>query len=362
MTKLEALYDDQGQSPWLDNLTRASLLDGTLSHYVQSGVRGVTANPSTFAKSIGGSDHYDEQIASLLSAGRTVNDAYWDLVIDDLIEALKLLRPTFDGSAGSDGFVSVEVSPRAARDVDETLAAARNLHIRVGQPNMLIKIPATAEGVTATRILTGEGVSLNITLIFSLERYNEIIDAYLDGLELYLKSGGDLSTVHSVASFFVSRVDSEIDRRLETIGTPAALALLGRGAVAQAKLAYQLFRDRFAGDRWDTLHASGAHLQRPLWASTSVKNPAYSPTLYVDNLIGPDTVNTLTEQAIATFEGAGSVARTIDSGVEEASAVLDHLREVGVNIADVASDLEKQGIEAFDKSFAEVLDRLTDKK
>jgi transaldolase len=231
----------------------------------------------------------------------------------------------------------------------------------VGRPNVLIKIPATAEGVTATRILTGEGPIINITLIFSLKRYEEIIDAYLDGLEFYRSRGGDLSNVHSVASFFVSRVDLEIDRRLETIGTPPALALRGRCAVAQAKLAYQLFRERFTGDRWDALHASGANLQRPLWASTSVKNPAYSPTLYVDNIIGPDTVNTLTEQTIATFEGAGSVARTIDVGVDDATAVLTQLREVGVDIADVVQTLEGQGIEAFNNSFAEVLESLTDK-
>ncbi len=361
MTKLNRLYEEQGQSAWLDNLTRTSLRDGSLARFTHSGIRGVTANPTIFAKSIGGSDAYDDQSASLTATGKSVVEAYWDLLISDVQEALKLLRPTFDASGGTDGFVSIEVSPELAHDASGTIEAARNLYERIDQPNVLIKIPATSEGLSAIRKLTGEGLCLNITLIFSLERYNNVIDAYLDGLKELFDKEGDLSTVHSVASFFVSRVDSEVDRRLEAIGTPETLSLRGRAAVAQAKLAYQMFQERFSGERWNALEACGARLQRPLWASTSAKNPAYSPTLYVDSLIGPHTVNTLTANTIEAFESDGTVARTIDSDLDDARFVLGQLRDVGVDMVDVGQALEDQGIAAFHDSFGEVLDSLKKK-
>ena len=302
MTKLQRLFDEQGQSPWLDNLTRTYLRDGTLARFVHDGIRGVTANPTIFAKAIEGSDAYDQQFAALTADGTSIIDAYWDLVIDDVQGAVALLRPTSDASGGLDGFVSIEVAPELAHDTDGTIAAARYLHTRIDQPNVFVKIPATAEGIPAIQAMTAEGRSINITLIFSLSRYRQVIAAYRAGLNDYARAGGDLSGVHSVASFFVSRVDSEVDRRLETIGTPEALALRGRAAVAQAKLAYQLFRDKFADQRWIELAALGAHRQRPLSASTSTKNPVYPDTLYVDNLIGPDTVNTLPETTITCFE------------------------------------------------------------
>lgn len=289
MTKLRRLYDVQGQSPWLDNLTRTYLRDGTLARFVDDGIRGVTANPTIFARAIEGSDAYDQQFASLTAGGTNVESAYWELVIDDVRQALELLRPTFNGSAGTDGFVSIEVAPELARDTQGTITAARDLHTRIDEPNLFVKIPATAEGIPAIRTMTAEGRNINVTLIFSLSRYGEVIGAYRSGLEEYAGAGGDVGGVHSVASFFVSRVDSEVDRRLEALGSPAALALRGRAAVAQAKLAYQLFRDQFADARWAELTAVGGHLQRPLWASTSAKNPAYPDTLYVDHLIGPDT-------------------------------------------------------------------------
>ena len=361
MTKLQRLFDEQGQSPWLDNLTRTSLHDGTLAGFVNDGIRGVTANPTIFAKAIERSDAYDDQFAALTARGRSVVDAYWDLVIDDLLAALAILRPTFDASDGLDGFVSIEVAPELARDTDGTVSAARELHTRIDRPNVLVKIPATPEGIPAIRAMTAEGRSVNVTLIFSLHRYAEVIDAYLSGLEQYASSGGDLSGVHSVASFFVSRVDSEVDRRLETIGTPDALALRGRAAVAQAKLAYQLFRARFSDERWSSLEAGGARLQRPLWASTSTKNPAYPDTLYVDNLIGPDTVNTLPEPTITTFENHGTVARTIDLDIDDASAVLDGLAAVGVDLVEIGRCLEDQGVAGFHESFAHVLETLTTK-
>jgi transaldolase len=358
MTKLQRLYHEQGQSPWLDNLTRVHLSDGTLGRMVADGIRGVTANPTILAKAIEGSDAYDEQFSTLVAKGRTVEDAYWDLVVDDIAGALGVLRPTFDAGGGTDGFVSIEVAPEIARDTDATIAAARDLHERIDRPNLFVKIPATAEGVPAIQAMIAEGRSINITLIFSLGRYAEVIEAYLAGLEALARRGGDLASVHSVASFFVSRVDTEVDRRLDAIGGGEALALRGRAAVAQAKLAYRLFRDRFAGERWERLAAQGARLQRPLWASTSTKNPAYPDTLYVDDLIGPDTVNTLPEATIAAFEDHGTVARTIDRGVDDAGAVMRALAAAGVDMDDVGRVLEDQGVAAFHESFDHVLHTL----
>jgi transaldolase len=353
MSKLRRLYEEQGQSPWLDNLTRSHLRDGRLADLVRDGIRGVTANPTIFAHAILGSRDYDEQFATLMAQGRSIDDAYWDLVVDDVLEALAVLRPTFDAS-GDDGFVSIEVAPELADDTEATIAAARELHLRIAQPNLYVKIPATAAGVPAIRSMIGEGRNTNITLIFSLTRYEQVIEAYQSGLESLVGSGGDPSAVHSVASFFVSRVDTEVDRRLEALGSDAALALRGRAGIAQAKVAYQRFRERFGGERWDRLASCGAHLQRPLWASTSTKNPAWPDTLYADNLIGPDTVNTLPETTIAAFEAHGTVARTIDSDVEAAQGVMDRLAAVGVDLDDVGRALEQQGVASFSRSFAQV--------
>jgi transaldolase len=361
MTKLQQLYDDHGQSPWLDNLTRPYLRDGTLARLVAGGIRGVTANPTIFAKAIQGSSAYDQQFQALTAAGRSVTDAYWELVIDDIAHALDILRPTFDASRGTDGFVSVEVAPELADDTDATIAAARDLHERIAQPDLLVKIPATPQGVPAIEAMTAEGRSINVTLIFSLRRYAEVIEAYLSGLEALAARGGDLAAVHSVASFFVSRVDTEVDNRLEAVGTAAARALRGRAAVAQAKLAYRLFRERFAGERWDRLARLGGQAQRPLWASTSTKNPAYPDTLYVDGLIGPDTVNTLPEATIAAFEDHGRLARTIDADVDEAGEVLRRLAEVGIDMDQVGHTLEVAGVAGFHESFAAVLGALAAK-
>jgi transaldolase len=250
------------------------------------------------------------------------------------------------------------VAPELARDTDATIPAARGLHERIAQPNLFVKIPATAQGVPAIQAMTAEGRSINVTLVFSLARYAEVIDAYLSGLETLAQGGGDLTPVHSVASFFVSRVDTEVDRRLDAIGTSQALALRGQAAVAQARLAYRLFGERFAGERWERLAAQGAHVQRPLWASTSTKNAAYPDTLYVDSLIGPDTVNTLPEATIAAFEDHGTLARTIDSGVDDAEAVTRTLAGVGVDLDEVGRTLEDQGVASFHESFAHVLDAL----
>jgi transaldolase len=355
VTRLEQLHAEQDQSPWLDNLPRQYLRDGTLARLINAGVRGVTANPTILAKAIEGSDAYDAQFATLNEEGRSVTDAYWELVIDDVIGALALLRPTFDASGGTDGFVSIEVAPELAHDTNATISSARQLHQRIDQPNLYVKIPATAEGIPAIAEMIARGHSINVTLLFSLPRYRDVIEAYLTGLEALAASGGDLRTVRSVASFFVSRVDTEVDERLDAIGTPDAAELRGQAAVAQATLAYQLFTEHFTGSRWERLAGLGAQVQRLLWASTSTKNPAYPDTLYVDSLIGPDTVNTLPEATIAAFEDHGTVARTIDTATDAAAAVLARQAIVGVDMDDVGRVLENHGVSAFHESFQHVL-------
>jgi len=359
MTMLQHLYGYCGQSPWLDNLTRAYLRDGTLARMVDNGIRGVTANPAIFARSITGSHDYDEQFSELVAAGKSVHEAYWELVVSDAGQALSVLRPVFDRGDRVDGFVSVEVSPELAHDAPATIAAARWLRRRIAQPNLLVKIPATAEGVTAVESLTSEGNSINVTLLFSLSRYAEIIEAYLSGLEKFTANGGDPSTVSSVASFFISRVDTEVDHRLEALGTDEALALRGQAAVAQAKLAYRLFTEQFSTKRWHRLAALGADVQRPLWASTSTKNPNDRDTRYVEELIGPDTVTTLPEATIAAFEDHGTTARTVDNGVPQAAEVIRRLAAAGIDMTAVGRTLEDNGIAAFEKAYRDALADLT---
>ncbi len=369
MTKLHELYETGGQSPWIDNLKRSYLTGGQLARLAGEGIRGVTSNPTIFAKAIEGQDDYDEQFASLIKTG-TVGDAYWELVIQDIGGALDVFRPLYDESNGGDGFVSLEVSPALARDTAATLASARSLHERIAESNLLVKVPATAEGVPAIRQLIGEGRSINVTLIFGLERYDAVVEAYIGGLEDYLASGAtDLSNVHSVASFFVSRVDTEIDRRLEQLagggdgggGDQAILALRGQAAVAQAQEAYQHFGQAFSGPRWEALAAKGAHVQRPLWASTSTKNPAYPDLLYVDTLIGPDTVNTMPAQTIDAVLDHATIARTIDADPAGAASRLARLADAGIDFADVSATLEDEGVHSFAKSFDDLLQILTDK-
>jgi transaldolase len=358
MTKLQDLYRVHGQSPWLDNLQRGWLVDGELARWVERGVRGITSNPTIFQKAISGSEHYDDQFGDLSRGGMPVDDAYWDMVVADIEEALRILRPVHDESDGVDGYVSLEVAPDLARDRDGTIASAKDLHDRIDEPNLFVKVPATAEGVEAIRALIGDGRSINVTLIFGLDRYAEVIEAYLSGLEAY---EGDLSKVASVASFFVSRVDTEVDRRLEAIGTPEALELRGKAAVAQAQLAYDVFRQHFQGPRWEALAARGARVQRPLWASTSTKNPAYPDTLYVDPLIGPDTVNTMPEGTLNAFDDHGTLARTVDADPAAARATFDAISTVGVDLDDVSRVLEDQGVASFAKSFDELITTLSSK-
>jgi transaldolase len=358
MSRLIDLHEQQGQSPWLDNLRRDWIRDGTLRSWIDRGVRGITSNPTIFQKAISGGSAYDEQFSALTKGGTEVLDAYWDMVVDDIRAALALLRPVHDASGGVDGFVSVEVSPLLARDSDGTLEAARHLSTLIAQPNLYVKIPGTAEGLPAIRQMIAEGRSVNVTLLFSVERYREVMEAYLSGLEA---NTGDLSKVSSVASFFVSRVDTEADRRLKAVGTPEATALLGKVAVANAQVAYEAFLATFTGPRWAALAARGARVQRPLWASTSTKDPSLRDTLYVDELIGPDTVNTMPEGTLADFEDHGTLARTVDTDLSGAHAVLDQLAAVGVDLADVTRVLEDEGVASFSKSFDDLLDSLSAK-
>jgi len=362
MNRLVTLHDTYGQSPWLDNLKRGYLTSGQLADLVERGIRGLTSNPTIFQKAIQGSPDYDAQFRELAAARGTTLDTYWSLVLHDIKGALDVFAPLYDKSHGQDGFVSVEVAPDLAHDSARTLAAARALHERIARPNVMIKIPATAEGVPAVRGMIAEGRSVNATLIFDLDRYQAVMEAYLDGLEAYAKTpGADLAKVASVASFFISRVDTEVDRRLDQNGSDAALALRGKVAVAQAKLAYRAFEQTFSGARWDRLADRGARVQRPLWASTSTKNPAYPDTLYVDTLIGPHTVNTLPDSTLEAFADHGRLARTIDDGVAEAEALWAALPGLGIDMAEVGAQLEREGVSSFQKSFDELVTALDHK-
>lgn len=364
MTKLHELFDEQGQSPWLDNLRRSWLQGGELAAWVEKGVRGVTSNPSIFQKAIAGSADYDDQFAQGLDAGLSVEDIYWELVVQDIEGALAVLRPVHDASDGLDGYVSVEVAPSLARDTEGTTTAARHLHERIDEPNLYVKIPGTAEGLPAIQQMIAEGRSVNVTLLFSLSRYGEVIEAHQAGLEQLVASGASpevVGAVSSVASFFVSRVDAEVDRRLDTLGTDEATALKGKAAVANARRAYALFQERYSGPRWEALAAAGAKVQRPLWASTSTKDPSYPDTLYVDTLIGPDTVNTLPDATLEAFLDHGTVARTVDTAPDDDLDVLDRLARVGIDLGDVTELLEKEGVAAFEASYDDLLGTLSEK-
>ncbi|MGH9179182.1 MAG: transaldolase [Acidimicrobiales bacterium] len=354
--RLHRLYAEYGQSPWVDNLTRPMLMSGRLSQLVADGIRGVTSNPTIFAKAFAQGTTYDAKFTDLIKV-HTVEAAYWELVIEDVSAALDVLEPVHQDSGGRDGFVSLEVSPSIAYDAEATVKAASWLHSRIDRSNLLVKIPATEPGVEAIHRMVATGADINVTLIFGLDRYDAVIEAFLSGLE---QVEGDLSGVQGVASFFVSRVDTLVDRRLEAIGSPEALAVRGEVAVAQARLAYQLFCRRFSGPRWEALAARGACPQRPLWASTSTKNPSYPDLLYVDSLIGPDTVNTLPEPTIGAFLDHGILARTVEQDVDDARRRLDRVQELGVDMDDVARVLEEEGVASFAKSYDEVVQVLTD--
>jgi transaldolase len=362
MNRLQALSHQFDQSPWLDNLKRSYLTSGQLAAIRDRGIRGLTSNPSIFQKAIHGSTDYDEQFRALAADDHPVIDDYWAMVFADIHGACDVFSRVYDETDGRDGYVSVEVDPGLAHDGAGTEAAARELHERIYRRNLMVKIPATVEGLPAIRQMIAEGRNINVTLIFSLERHQAVMDAYIAGLEQYASDpAADLSRVASVASFFISRVDVEVDRRLEQIGTEEALALRGRAAIAQAKLAHRQFQQTFGGPRWEALAERGARVQRPLWASTGRKNPAYSDVLYVDELIGPHTVNTLPEDTLEAFADHGNPARKIDQDIDEADRVWQGLADVGVDMDAVSAQLEREGVDAFIKSFDELIDALEQK-
>lgn len=360
MGRLDDLYSVEGQSPWLDNLRRGWMLSGEMQEWIDKGVRGLTSNPSIFAKAMIDTDDYDVELAELFGSGAATEDAYWTLAVGDIKSALGYLNPVFEASDGIDGYVSIEVSPTLAHEEAATVAAARELDDRISAPNLYIKVPGTVEGIPAIQTLISEGRSINVTLIFSLERYARVMEAYIAGLEACELE--DLSSVSSVASFFISRVDVNVDARLNAIGGDEALALRGKAAVAQGQIAYEMFRSTFSGERWDALAARGARVQRPLWASTSTKDPSYPDTLYVDTLIGPDTVNTLPDQTLLAFDDHGTVARTVDADPASAHAVVSALADLGIDLEEVADQLESEGVESFAKAFADVLATLDSRR
>ena len=354
MTDLARLHSDYGQSIWLDNLSRDILRSGELDRWIARGVRGLTSNPTIFAKAIGGSNDYDSQFSSLIADGMGAEDAYWVMVVDDIRAACDAFVDVYRASDRTDGFVSVEVSPALARDGSGTLEAARELSARVDRDNVMIKIPATVECLDSIRGAIRAGISVNTTLIFGIDRYAAVAEAYISGLEDRVADGfDDLSDVAGVASFFVSRVDSEVDRRLDPNS-----ALLGTAALTQARMAYRKYGELFSGDRWARLVDLGARAQRPLWASTGTKNPAYSDVCYVDGLIGPDTVNTVPESTLAAFLDHGSLDRTVDRDAEGDDRRFAALREAGIDLGEVADLLEVEGLASFATSFDDLIDAL----
>ena len=351
-----------GVSVWLDDISRERLSTGNLESLIKDfHVRGVTSNPTIFANALAKGHAYDDQIKDLAIRGVSVDEASRMITSYDIRWAADVLRPVYDSSDGVDGRVSLEVDPRLARKTDPTIAEAKQLWWLVDRPNMYIKIPATAEGLPAITATLAEGISVNVTLIFALERYSEVIDAFMAGLEQADANGHDISKIASVASFFVSRVDTEVDKRLDAIGTPEALALKGKAALANARLAYELYEQKLATDRWKALAAKGAKVQRPLWASTSTKDPAFPDTLYVVELVTADTVNTMPEATMrATADHGVLRGDTIHGTYEESRAVFASLEALGIHYDDVVQVLEDEGVSKFEVSWNEMLQTIKD--
>jgi transaldolase len=351
---------EAGVSVWLDDISRDRLRTGNLQSLIDDyHVVGVTSNPTIFAKALSVGSAYDGQVADLKTRGVSVEEASRAITTYDIRWACDVLRPVYDATNGLDGRVSLEVDPRVAKDTHKTVAEARNLWWMVDRPNLFIKIPATREGLPAITQAISEGISVNVTLIFSLERHGEVIDAYMAGLEKAKAAGRDLSKIRSVASFFVSRVDTEVDGRLDKLGTPEAAALRGKAAIANARLAYELFEQKCAEERWQALAASGANVQRPLWASTSVKDPSFGDTMYVVELVVADTVNTMPEGTIkATADHGELLGDTVHGTYDEARRTFADLEELGIGYDDVVQVLEDQGVEKFEASWNELLDTI----
>jgi transaldolase len=357
MTDVLGELTQAGVSVWLDDISRERLRSGNLESLVRDfHVRGVTSNPTIFANALAKGDAYDDQIKDLAIRGVTVEEASRMITTYDIRWGADVLRPVYDASGGVDGRVSIEVDPRLALETEKTVAEARQLWWLVDRPNVFIKIPATAAGVPAITATLAQGISVNVTLIFSLERYGEVIDAYMAGLEQAAENGHDIATIASVASFFVSRVDTEVDKRLNAIGTPEALALKSKAAIANARLAYELYEQKLATPRWQALAAKGAKVQRPLWASTSTKDPSLPDTLYVVELVTADTVNTMPEATLHATQDHGVLqGDTIHGTYDESRALFAQLEALGISYDDVTKVLEDEGVSKFEVSWGEML-------
>ncbi|MFJ9684168.1 transaldolase [Streptomyces bacillaris] len=357
MTDALKRLSDEGVAIWLDDLSRKRITSGNLAELIdQSHVVGVTTNPSIFQKAISSGDGYEQQLTDLAARKVTVEEALRMITTADVRDAADILRPVFDATDGQDGRVSIEVDPRLAHNTTATVAEAKQLAWLVDRPNTLIKIPATKAGLPAITETIGRGISVNVTLIFSLERYRAVMDAYLAGLEKAKAAGLDLSKIHSVASFFVSRVDTEIDKRLDAIGSDEAKAAKGKSALANARLAYEAYEEVFAGERWEALDKAQANKQRPLWASTGVKDPSLKDTLYVDDLVAPNTVNTMPEATLEAVADHGEITgNTVAGGYDRARADLDAVKKLGISYDDVVQLLEDEGVEKFEASWNDLL-------
>lgn len=345
-----------GQAIWYDNIERRLLKNGELKQMIDNGlVYGLTSNPSIFKNAIANSDDYAQQLAEAAKNTRDANAIFEQLAIQDIQQAADLLMPLYEKSNGVDGLISLEVNPKLAHKTEETLAEAKRLWDAVGKPNLMIKIPATVAGLPAIREAIAAGINVNITLIFSIDRHREVMDAYLTGLEDRAAEGKPINNIVSVASFFVSRMDSNVDKKLETISTPEAKGLLGKAAVANARLAYQAYKEIFTSDRFLRLSAKGARIQRPLWASTSTKNPAYPDTLYVDELVAPNTVNTVPPNTLVALQDHGSTEIVIENHVTEDQQAMASLESVGVSIDQVTQELEDEGVRKFAEAYEALL-------
>jgi transaldolase len=369
--RITELFLQEGQSAWQDDISRDMLNQGAIAHAInETGIRGLTSNPTIFEKAIAAGNAYDDSVAELVAQGVEDAEIFEAVAVADIQAACDLFRDLYDSSNGGDGFVSIEVSPLGARDALRTEADARRLWKSVNRPNLMVKIPGTLEGSPVIRQMLDEGININVTLLFSVEAYDRVARAYIEALKARHARGESIDRIASVASFFVSRVDALVDKQLDALiadstddAKKAELeALKGKAAIANAKLAYKAFQELFSGPEWEALAAAGAMVQRPLWASTSVKNPAYPDTLYVDELIGPDTVNTMPRPTIIAFLDHGTVARTIDSGVEEATETMAALEAAGIDFKAVTDQLEEEGIAAFNKSFESLLSGVASKR
>ena len=348
-----------GQAIWFDYIQRSLISSGELQDLIDQGVRGVTSNPTIFEKAIAGSHDYDDALRRLAKNGKSTQEIYEELVLRDILLTADLFLPVYVSTRGLDGFVSLEVNPKLAYDTDRTVEEGKRLFKALGKPNVMIKVPATDAGIPAVEELIASGVNVNVTLLFSISQYVKAAQAYLSGLEKHLSFGGDISKIASVASFFVSRVDTSVDGELEKLGNKD---LLGMAAIANAKIAYGRFKEIFSGKRWEGLAGNGAHVQRVLWASTGTKNPRYSDTLYVDKLIGPHTVNTLPPATLGMFLDHGQISPSLETGLQHAKEQIDQLTRLGLSLDAITKKLEEDGVRSFASSFESLMNSIDAKR